>query len=43
MANLKETGNQKIHKLTKIKNEVDNSKNTFQKFKWPTIDEQEIC
>ena len=38
MANLKETGNQKYTNLQKIKNEVDNSKNTFQKFKWPTID-----
>tara|TARA_B100000676_G_C18045153_1_gene827411 strand:- start:1311 stop:2135 length:825 start_codon:yes stop_codon:yes gene_type:complete len=38
MANLKETGNQKYTNIQKIKNEVDNSKNTFQKFKWPTID-----
>ena len=38
MANLKETGNQKYANIQKIKNEVDNSKNTFQKFKWPTID-----
>ena len=38
MANLKETGNQKYTNIQKIKNEVDNSKNTFKKYKWPTID-----
>ncbi len=38
MTSLKETGNQKYTNLQKIQNEVQNSKNTFLKFKWPTID-----
>ena len=38
MTSLKETGNQKYTSLQKIRDEVQNSKNTFQKFKWPTID-----
>ena len=38
MSTLKETGNQKYTNLQKIQDEVNNSKNTFQKFKWPTID-----
>ena len=38
MTSLKETGNQKYTNLQKIKDEVENSKKTFQKFKWPTID-----
>ena len=38
MSSLKETGNQKYTNLQKIQDEVNNSKNTFQKFKWPTID-----
>ena len=38
MNSLKETGNQKYTNLQKIQDEVNNSKNTFQKFKWPTID-----
>ena len=38
MTSLKETGNQKYTNLQKIQNEVESSKNTFLKFKWPTID-----
>ena len=38
MNSFKETGNQKYTNLQKIQDEVNNSKNTFQKFKWPTID-----
>ena len=38
MTSLKETGNQKYTNLQKIQNEVQSSKNTFTKFKWPTID-----
>ena len=38
MTSLKETGNQKYTNLEKIQHEVENSKNTFLKFKWPTID-----
>ena len=38
MNSLKETGNQKYTNLQKIQDEVNNSKNTFQKFKWPIID-----
>ena len=38
MTSLKETGNQKYTNLQKIYEEVKSSKNTFSKFKWPTID-----
>ena len=38
MTSLKETGNQKYINLQKIQDEVESSKNTFLKFKWPTID-----
>ena len=38
MTSLKETGNQKYTNLQKIQDEVERSKNTFLKFKWPTID-----
>ena len=38
MTSLKETGNQKYTNLQKIQNEVESSKSTFTKFKWPTID-----
>ena len=38
MSTLKETGNQKYTNLQKIQDEVESSKNTFLKFKWPTID-----
>ena len=38
MTSLKETGNQKYTNLQKIQNEVESSKTTFSKFKWPTID-----
>ena len=38
MTSLKETKNQKYTNLQKIQDEVQNSKKTFQKYKWPTID-----
>ena len=38
MTSLKETSNQKYTNLEKIQHEVESSKNTFLKFKWPTID-----
>ncbi len=38
MTSLKETGNQKYTSLQKIQDEVESSKNTFVKFKWPVID-----
>ena len=38
MTSLKETGNQKYTNLQKIQDEVENSKSTFTKFKWPVID-----
>ena len=38
MNSLNETGNKKYIDIQKIQNEVENSKKTFQKFKWPTID-----
>ena len=38
MTSLKETGNQKYTNLQKIQDEVERSRNTFLKFKWPTID-----
>ena len=38
MASLKENHNHKYTNLQKIYDEVEESKNTFLKFKWPTID-----
>ena len=38
MTSLKETGNQKYTNLQKIQDEVESSKSTFIKFKWPVID-----
>ena len=38
MSSLKETENKSYTDLEKIKKEVDNAKNTFRKYKWPTID-----
>ena len=38
MTSLKETKNQKYTNLQKIQDEVQNSKTTFQKYKWPLID-----
>ena len=38
MNSLNETGNKKYIDIQKIQNEVESSKRTFQKFKWPTID-----
>ena len=38
MTSLKEAGNQKYTNLQKIQDEVESSKNTFIKFKWPVID-----
>ena len=38
MNSLNETGNKKYIDIQKIQNEVENSKKTFQKFKWPIID-----
>ena len=38
MSSLKETGNQKYTSFQKIQDEVENSKSTFIKFKWPVID-----
>ena len=38
MSSLKETGQQKYTNLQKIQEEVDSSKSTFLKFRWPTID-----
>ena len=38
MTSLKETGNQKYTSLQKIQDEVESSKSTFTKFKWPIID-----
>ena len=38
MNSLKETQNKSYTDLSKIKEEVDNAKNTFKKYKWPTID-----
>jgi len=35
---LKDTKNQDYTNLDKIKKEVENAKNTFRKYKWPTID-----
>ena len=38
MNSLKETENKSYTNLEQIKKEVDSAKNTFKKFKWPTID-----
>ena len=38
MNTLKETENKSYTNLEKIKKEVDEAKNTFRKYKWPTID-----
>ncbi len=38
MNSLKETENKSYTSLEKIKKEVDAAKNTFKKYKWPTID-----
>jgi len=38
MSSLKETENKTYTDLEKIKKEVDEAKNTFNKYKWPTID-----
>jgi len=38
MNSLKETENKSYTDLEKIKKEVDEAKNTFRKYKWPTID-----
>ncbi len=38
MSSLKETENKAYTDLEKIKKEVEDAKNTFKKYKWPTID-----
>ena len=38
MSSLKETENKSYTDLDKIKKEIDEAKNTFRKYKWPTID-----
>ena len=38
MNSLKETENKSYTDLEKIKKEVNEAKNTFRKYKWPTID-----
>ena len=38
MSSLKETENKSYTDLNKIKKEIDEAKNTFKKYKWPTID-----
>ena len=38
MSSLKEAKNQLYTNLDQIKKEVENAKNTFRKYKWPTID-----
>jgi len=38
MSSLKETANKSYTNLDKIKKEIDDAKNTFRKYKWPTID-----
>ena len=35
---LKETENKSYTDLNRIKKEIDEAKNTFRKYKWPTID-----
>jgi regulator of PEP synthase PpsR (kinase-PPPase family) len=38
MSSLKETENKSYTDLEKIKKEIDQAKNTFKKYKWPSID-----
>ena len=38
MNSLKETENKSYTDLERIKKEVDDAKNTFKKYNWPTID-----
>ena len=38
MNSLKETENKSYTNLNEIKKEVENAKNAFRKYKWPTID-----
>ena len=38
MSSLKETENKSYTDLDKIKKEIEDAKNTFRKYKWPTID-----
>ena len=38
MSSLKETENKSYTDLDKIKKEIDEAKNTFRKYKWPSID-----
>ena len=38
MNSLKETENKSYTDIDKIKKEIENAKNTFKKYKWPTID-----
>ena len=38
MSSLKETANKSYTNLEKIKKEVEEAKNTFKKYKWPSID-----
>jgi regulator of PEP synthase PpsR (kinase-PPPase family) len=38
MNSLKETENKSYTNLEKIKKEVEEAKNTFRKYKWPSID-----
>ena len=38
MNTLKETENKSYTDLEKIKREVENAKNSFKKYSWPTID-----
>ena len=38
MSSLKESQNKSYTDLSKIKKEVEDAKNTFKKYKWPTID-----
>ena len=38
MNSLKESQNKSYTDISKIKKEVEDAKNTFKKYKWPTID-----
>ena len=38
MTTIKETENKSYTNIDEIKKEVDEAKNTFKKYKWPTID-----
>ena len=38
MTSLKETENKSYTDLEKIQKEIDQAKNTFRKYKWPSID-----